>query len=82
LAKGCTSLDCCYSEDFRLELNITPIIANIDSYRKCWGKHLLRMDGSQIPKITFKYNLPVEVMWDIQGRGGHCEDRKGPRPEP
>lgn len=47
-------MDWCHSEHFRLELNITPIIANIDSYRKCWGEHLLRMDGSQIPKITFK----------------------------
>jgi len=40
LAKGCASLNCCHSEIFRLELNITPIIANIDNYRKCWGVHL------------------------------------------
>jgi hypothetical protein len=39
-----------------IELIITHRTANIDSYRKCWGEHLLRMDGSQILKIPFKYN--------------------------
>jgi hypothetical protein len=39
------------------------------------------MDGSQILKITFKYNLKVEEMWDIVERGGHCEDRTGQRPD-
>jgi hypothetical protein len=54
--KGCTRLDCIHDEDIRQELNITHIIANIDSYRNQWGKHLLRMDGSRILKIPFKYN--------------------------
>jgi len=54
--KGCSRLDCIPDEDIRQELNITHIMANIDSYRKQWGKHLLRMDGSQILKIPFKYN--------------------------
>jgi len=54
--KGCSGLDCIPDEDIRQELNITHIMANIGSYRKQWGKHLLRMDGSQILKIPFKYN--------------------------
>ena len=54
--KGCSRLDCIPDEDIRQELNITHIMANIDSYRKQWGKHLLRMDGSQIPNIAFQYN--------------------------
>jgi hypothetical protein len=53
--KGCTRPDCFHSEDIRQELNVTPIIANTDSYRKGWGDHLQRLDGSQIPKIAFKY---------------------------
>ena len=40
------------------------------------------MDGSQIPKITLKYSLKVEEMWDIQERGGDCEVRTGQRPDP
>jgi hypothetical protein len=32
--KGYTRLDCFRSEDIRQELNVTPIIANIDSCRK------------------------------------------------
>jgi hypothetical protein len=44
--KGCTSLDCIHDEDIGQELNITHIIANIDSYREQWGKQLLRMVGS------------------------------------
>jgi hypothetical protein len=54
--RGCTRLDCFHNEDIRQELNVIPIMANIYGYRKCWGEYLLRMDGSQIPKITFKYN--------------------------
>jgi len=51
--KGCTILDCIHDEDIGQELNVTRIIG---SYRKQWGKELLRMDGSQILKIPFKYN--------------------------
>jgi hypothetical protein len=40
----------------RQEMNIIPIIANTDIYRKHWVGHLLRMDGSQILKIIFEYN--------------------------
>jgi hypothetical protein len=34
--KGCTRLDCFHNEDIGQELNVTPIIANIDSYSKHW----------------------------------------------
>jgi len=44
------------NEDMRQELNIIPIIANTDIYRKHGVEHLLRMDRSQILKITFEYN--------------------------
>ena len=54
--KCCTRLNCFHNEDMRQELNIIPIIANTDIYRKHWVGHLLRMDGSQILKITFEYN--------------------------
>jgi hypothetical protein len=43
--KCCKRLDCFHNEDIRQELNVSFIIANIDSYRKGWGEHLLRMDG-------------------------------------
>jgi hypothetical protein len=38
------------------KLDDTPTIANVDSYRKRWGEHSLRKDGSQIPNIAFQYN--------------------------
>lgn len=41
----------------RQELNVTPIIAISDSYRKSKGENLLRMDGLRIPKIAFLYIL-------------------------
>jgi hypothetical protein len=34
----------------------SSIIANTDSYSKCWEEHLLRMDGSQISNSAFEYN--------------------------
>jgi len=34
--KGCTSLDCFHNEDIEQELNVTPITANINNYRKRW----------------------------------------------
>jgi len=43
----CTRLDCCHNEDTRKEPNVTLITANTDSYRKRWGEHSLRMDGSR-----------------------------------
>jgi hypothetical protein len=54
--KGCTGLDCLHDEDIRQELNISPITANTDSYRKQWEEHLQSMGGSQIPKFVFEYN--------------------------
>jgi hypothetical protein len=54
--KGCIQLDCFHNEDIRQEQNITPIIANTDSYKQLRGEHLLRIEESRILKITFKYN--------------------------
>jgi hypothetical protein len=36
--KSCSGLDYIPDEDIRQELNIIHITANIDSYRKQWGK--------------------------------------------
>ena len=33
---------------------LNPITENIDSYRKCWGGYLLRMDRQTISKIDFE----------------------------
>jgi hypothetical protein len=51
--KGCTRLECFRNEDIRQDLNVAPLISNIGSCRKRWGEHLVRMDGSGIPKIAF-----------------------------
>jgi len=60
----------------RQELNITPIIANTDIYRKHWVEHLLRTGRSQIQKITFEHNPKAET------RGQHCEVGTQQRPNP
>jgi len=51
------------NEDMRQELNIIPIIANTDIYRKHWVEQLLRMGRSQILKITFEYNPKGRNKW-------------------
>ena len=33
-----------------------PITEKLDSYRRCWGENLLRMDRTKISKITFEHN--------------------------
>src|SRR5215510_2915285 len=54
--KGCTRLDCFYTENIRQKRNVGSIVENINNYRKRWGVQLLRLDGSRIPKFAFKYN--------------------------
>jgi len=54
--KGCIQLDCFHNEDIIQELNVTPIIANIDSNRQWRGENWLRIDESWILKIAFKNN--------------------------
>jgi hypothetical protein len=56
--KGCTRLNCFRSEgiSIRKALNVTHMIANINSHRNIWRENLLRMDRLQISKIAFEYN--------------------------
>jgi hypothetical protein len=49
-------MDCFHNENIRQTLNVTPVNANTVSYRKQWGEHLLRRDGTRIPEIDLKYN--------------------------
>jgi hypothetical protein len=53
--KGCTRPDCFPSENTGQGLKVTPVTSNIYIYRKRRGEHLLKMDGSRIPKIAFEY---------------------------
>ena len=54
--KSYTRPDFSPSENIGQGLRVTLISANIYSYRKRWGEHLLRMAGSRISKISFEYN--------------------------
>jgi hypothetical protein len=57
--KGCTGLNCLRSVDIRKSLNVTHMIANIDSNSERWGENALRMERSQISRIAFEYKPKV-----------------------
>ena len=78
----CTTLDCFHNEDARQELNAALITANTDSYRKRWGEHSLRMDGSRFWRSSSNIIRKMEELSDAQERDALCEVRRGQRPNP
>ena len=78
----CTTPDCSRSEDARQEPNVTLITANTDSYRKRWGEHSLRMEGSRFWRSPSNIIPKMEEMSDAQERDALCEVRRRQRPNP
>ena len=54
----------------------------MDSYRKRRGEHLLRMDGSRMPKIAFEYNPKRRRDVERPRKDGRCKFGTGQGPNP
>ncbi len=49
--EGLTLMDKKRNEDMARELNITPMIKKIKTYRQKWREHVDRVDADRFPKI-------------------------------
>lgn len=64
VVKGCTKRGHIPNEAIRQELGDTPILQQVQAYRRRWIKHLESMGEERVPKLAWKYT-PREGRRDV-----------------